>query len=53
LSEHLEDEFSRFTWFSILMYRLTLNPFFLESCAVGANATYCNYSPMCGGLTRV
>jgi len=35
LAGRFEDQFSRFSWFSVLMYRLTLNPLFLETCAVG------------------
>ena len=40
LASHLEDEFSRFSWFSMLMYRLTFNPFYRESCAVGRHEDY-------------
>ena len=35
LSEEFEDEYSRISWLSILLYRITLNPFFLEACTVG------------------
>lgn len=35
LGSKLGDSFSRSTWWSVLLYRLTLNPFFLTSCAVG------------------
>jgi FkbM family methyltransferase len=31
----LEDDYSRFTWYSVINYRLTLNPFYLVRCAVG------------------
>jgi len=34
----LEDDYSRFSWFCILMYRLTLDPAYLSACAVGTNA---------------
>ncbi|ACT52027.1 FkbM family methyltransferase [Methylovorus glucosotrophus] len=30
-----EDSYSRVSWLSILLYRMTLNPFYLEGCAVG------------------
>lgn len=29
------DDYSRWSWYAILMYRLTLDPAFLEACAVG------------------
>jgi len=29
------DEYSTISWLCILLYRLTLNPFYLEACAVG------------------
>ena len=35
LSDSLEDDYSRMSWLCILMYRMTLNPFYLEACAVG------------------
>lgn len=35
---HFGDAWSRQTWLCILLYRLTLNPFFLTTCAVGHNA---------------
>ena len=37
-ASRLEDEYSRFSWFCVLMYRLTLNPHFLSCCSVGTNA---------------
>lgn len=35
---HFGDAWSRQTWLCILLYRMTLNPFFLTACAVGHNA---------------
>lgn len=35
VADQLVDEYSRSTWLCILLYRLTLNPFYLEACAVG------------------
>ncbi len=35
---HLHDPWSRISWLCILLYRLTLNPFYLTACAVGYNA---------------
>jgi FkbM family methyltransferase len=35
LCEYLGDEFSRVTWLSMLMYRITLDPVYLENCGVG------------------
>ncbi|WP_334107956.1 FkbM family methyltransferase [Methylobacillus sp.] len=35
LGELLEDEYSRISWLCVLLYRMTLNPFYLEACAVG------------------
>jgi len=32
---HLDDDFSRFTWFCMLLFRLTLNPYYMSCCAVG------------------
>ncbi len=32
---NLGDSFSRISWLCVLMYRLTLNPFYLTFCAVG------------------
>lgn len=34
---HFSDAWSRQTWLCILLYRMTLNPFFLTACAVGFN----------------
>lgn len=34
----LQDEYSRFSWYCILMYRLTLDPHYLSRCSVGTNA---------------
>ncbi len=34
-ADQLVDDYSRTTWLCILLYRLTLNPFYLEACAVG------------------
>lgn len=33
----LDDPWSRITWLCVLLYRLTLNPFFLVACATGYN----------------
>ncbi|QDI03545.1 FkbM family methyltransferase [Xanthomonas cerealis pv. cerealis] len=38
LSDYLVDDYSRTTWLCILLYRMTLNPFYLEACAVGHNS---------------
>lgn len=35
IGERLDDAYSRFSWFCMLMYRLTLNPFYIEACCVG------------------
>lgn len=35
LGERLDDEYSRISWMAILLYRLTLNPYYLEAVAVG------------------
>ncbi|PPT90685.1 FkbM family methyltransferase [Xanthomonas theicola] len=35
VTDQLIDDYSRITWLCILLYRLTLNPFYLEACAVG------------------
>jgi FkbM family methyltransferase len=46
LADHLGDAFSQYSWFCMLLYRLTLNPFYLKSCAVGlghASYTYDGY----------
>jgi FkbM family methyltransferase len=32
---HLSDSWSRVSWLCILLYRMTLNPFYLTACAVG------------------
>ncbi|PPU65522.1 FkbM family methyltransferase [Xanthomonas pisi] len=38
MADQLVDDYSRTTWLCILLYRLTLNPFYLEACAVGYNS---------------
>lgn len=35
IRQKLSDPYSRISWLCILAYRLTLNPFYLEACAVG------------------
>lgn len=40
----LDDEFSRFTYFSILNYRLTADPRMLQRCAVGHNTGRRSYN---------
>lgn len=35
ISELFEDEYSQISWLCVLLYRMTLNPFYLEACAVG------------------
>jgi len=35
---HLSDPWSRISWLCILLYRMTLNPFYLTACAVGYNS---------------
>jgi FkbM family methyltransferase len=35
LRKHLGDSWSRLSWLCILLYRMTLNPFYLSACAVG------------------
>lgn len=40
----LDDEFSRFTYFSILNYRLNADPRFLQRCAVGHNTERPRYN---------
>jgi FkbM family methyltransferase len=35
IGNSLDDAYSRLSWLCILSYRMTLNPFFLEACAVG------------------
>jgi FkbM family methyltransferase len=40
LMSHLEDEFLRYSWISMLMYRMTMNPYYLETCAVGRHEGY-------------
>lgn len=35
--EGFADSYSRVSWLCVLLYRLTLNPFYLEACAVGHN----------------
>lgn len=35
LASGFADPFSRISWLCVLLYRLTLNPFYLEACAVG------------------
>ncbi|QWN28935.1 FkbM family methyltransferase [Xanthomonas phaseoli pv. phaseoli] len=37
-SNDLTDEYSQISWLCILLHRLTLNPFYLEACAVGHGA---------------
>lgn len=34
-SQDFVDGYSRISWLCVMMYRLTLNPFYLEACAVG------------------
>lgn len=34
-TRHLADPYSRISWLCVLAYRMTLNPFYLEACAVG------------------
>jgi len=38
VSSHFTDSYSRISWLCVLLYRLTLNPFYLEACAVGQGA---------------
>jgi len=35
--KRLDDAWSRMSWLCVLLYRLTLNPFYLTACAVGHN----------------
>lgn len=35
IGNSLDDAYSRLSWLCVLSYRVTLNPFFLEACAVG------------------
>jgi len=35
LGKIFDDEYSRITWFSMIMYHMTLNPFYMEGCAIG------------------
>lgn len=37
MRNHFPDPWSRVTWLCILLYRLTLNPFYLTACSVGHN----------------
>ncbi|MDX2028179.1 MAG: FkbM family methyltransferase, partial [Alphaproteobacteria bacterium] len=37
IGEKLDDFYSRFSWLCMLMYRITFNPFYIETCCVGMN----------------
>lgn len=37
LADRLDDEYSRISWLCVMLYRLTLNPLWLDGCAVGVN----------------
>jgi FkbM family methyltransferase len=39
LCDRLEDDYSKISWMAILLYRITLNPVYLESVAVGHNSS--------------
>lgn len=41
---NLGDAYSRLAWLSILAYRMTLNPFYLDTCAVGMQADKFGYN---------
>lgn len=43
-AELFDDEFSRFTYFSILNYRLSANPRLLQHCAIGHNTGSSGYA---------
>lgn len=44
IADSFSDEFSKFTFFSILNYRLTGDPNYLDRCSVGANRDRFTYS---------
>jgi FkbM family methyltransferase len=37
MADKLADHASKYAWYSVLLYRLTLNPFYLHNCGIGHN----------------